>query len=44
MGRSQIAGWGLFSGERIKTGSFLGVRIIAGMMLMIGIQRRDYWE
>ena len=25
MGRSPIAGWGLFSGEKVKTGQFLGV-------------------
>jgi SET domain-containing protein len=25
MGRSAIAGWGLFAGEKIKAGQFLGV-------------------
>jgi hypothetical protein len=25
MGRSAIAGWGLFAGEKVKAGSFLGV-------------------
>jgi hypothetical protein len=26
MGRSAIAGWGLFAGEKVKAGQFLGVR------------------
>lgn len=25
MGRSAIAGWGLFAGEKVKAGQFLGV-------------------
>ena len=28
MGRSAIAGWGLFAGEKVKAGQFLGVRFL----------------
>ena len=43
MGRSAIAGWGLFAGEKVKAGQFLGVSAPI-TLLIAGIQGRDHRE
>jgi hypothetical protein len=35
MGRSAIAGWGLFAGEKVKAGQFLGV-LTYSVIVLIG--------